>query len=175
MKICDGNDNQKWKLIQPGGMIRHAKYPLCLDSRYARFKGIIAESGCSLRGAISDITTSVINKQYFEKLGKYEMKMDICGAENLELSFRTWQYDRNPVCHSKGYRKDLPATSVIITFHNEARSTLFRTVVSVLNRSPDYLIKEIILVDDFSDNPSDGLELAKIHKVRVLSKRFRVL
>ncbi|XP_022408888.1 polypeptide N-acetylgalactosaminyltransferase 2 isoform X1 [Delphinapterus leucas] len=71
-------------------------------------------------------------------------------------------------CQRKQWRVDLPATSVVITFHNEARSALLRTVVSVLKKSPPRLIKEIILVDDYSNDPEDGALLGKIEKVRVL-------
>jgi hypothetical protein len=58
---------------------------------------------------------------------------------------------RLPSCAQQKYLDDLPTTSVIMCFHNEAWTVLIRGVYSVINRSPPHLLKEILLVDDFSN------------------------
>ncbi|KAJ8731538.1 hypothetical protein PYW07_004702 [Mythimna separata] len=80
---------------------------------------------------------------------------------------------RDEWCKVPGrYLEDLPQTSVVICFHNEAWSVLLRTVHSVLDRSPAHLIKEIILVDDFSDMPHLMQQLddymSSLPKVRIV-------
>lgn len=57
---------------------------------------------------------------------------------------------RNPACRMKFYQPVLPSASVIICFYNEHRTTLLRSMHSVIDRTPVETLHEIILVDDFS-------------------------
>ncbi|KAJ8780521.1 hypothetical protein J1605_011522 [Eschrichtius robustus] len=50
------------------------------------------------------------------------------------------------------YSDDLPQISVVFIFVNEALSVILRSVHSVVNLTPSQLLKEVILVDDNSDN-----------------------
>lgn len=78
-------------------------------------------------------------------------KFNLLVSDRISLN-RTLPDVRRKECRTKQYAVDrLPSTSVIIVFHNEAWSTLLRTVHSVIIRSPKQLLKEIILVDDASD------------------------
>ncbi len=59
----------------------------------------------------------------------------------------------------------LPTVTVIIPFYNEALSMLLRTVHSLLKRTPDKLLKQIILVNDNSPNADLGVPLEKYIKL----------
>lgn len=79
------------------------------------------------------------------------------GAYNVYVSDRiSPNRTLNPVvakeCNDIKYNVDeLPHVTVIIIFTNEIFSALVRTIWSVINRTPKSLLREIILVDDFSD------------------------
>ncbi|XP_050388689.2 inactive polypeptide N-acetylgalactosaminyltransferase-like protein 5 [Patella vulgata] len=67
---------------------------------------------------------------------------------------------RHKRCKSRNYGDKLPTVSVVICFMNETFSALIRTVHSVINKTPSYLLAEIILIDDNSklDDLQQNLE-----------------
>ncbi|XP_050097636.1 putative polypeptide N-acetylgalactosaminyltransferase 9 [Anopheles aquasalis] len=80
---------------------------------------------------------------------------------------------RDRWCREPGrYPANLPPTSIVIVFYNEAWSVLVRTVHSILDRSPANLIHEIVLVDDYSYLPHLKTQLqeyfARYEKVRIM-------
>ncbi|XP_013766746.1 probable polypeptide N-acetylgalactosaminyltransferase 8 [Pundamilia nyererei] len=58
---------------------------------------------------------------------------------------------RDPRCLAKKYAKDLPSISVILIYINEALSVIKRAIQSIITHTPKKLLKEIILVDDYSN------------------------
>ncbi|KAI0227459.1 Polypeptide N-acetylgalactosaminyltransferase 13 [Lamellibrachia satsuma] len=82
-------------------------------------------------------------------------------ASDLMSMNRSLKDVRMAACRSKNYDpiEVLGKTSVIVVFHNEAWSTLLRTVHSIINRSPRQLLEEVILVDDASDRDFLGKPL----------------
>ncbi|MFT7811423.1 polypeptide N-acetylgalactosaminyltransferase 15-like [Arapaima gigas] len=57
---------------------------------------------------------------------------------------------RHPECLSQRYNASLPTATVVVCFHDEAWSTLLRTVHSVLDTAPPQHLRELLLVDDCS-------------------------
>lgn len=115
----------------------------------------------------------ILKMQQLFQINRY----NLLASDRIPLN-RTLPDVRKKSCTLKNYRTELPATSVIIVFHNEAWSVLLRTVWSVINRSPMHLIKEIILVDDASDRdflrkPLDEYVLQLPIKTIVLRQKTR--
>ncbi|XP_030060830.1 polypeptide N-acetylgalactosaminyltransferase 4 [Microcaecilia unicolor] len=88
-------------------------------------------------------------KRVEDSIEKYAINIYLSDRISLHRHIKD---NRMHECGTKtfNYRK-LPTTSVVIAFYNEAWSTLLRTIHSVLETSPAVLLKEIILVDDYSD------------------------
>ncbi|CAL8368504.1 unnamed protein product [Lota lota] len=100
-------------------------------------------------------------------------------SDRISLSRSLGEDTRAAECVERKFRRcpPLPTTSVIIVFHNEAWSTLLRTVYSVLHTSPASLLMEIIMVDDAStaEHLKSQLDeyVRQLKIVRVLRQRER--
>lgn len=91
--------------------------------------------------------------------------------ENRRIALKQFQYygynaylsDRLPLdrplpdlrpagCKNLSYPEHLPQVSIVFIFVNEALSVILRSIHSAIDRTPHELLKEIILVDDNSNN-----------------------
>ncbi|XP_023669415.2 polypeptide N-acetylgalactosaminyltransferase 3 [Paramormyrops kingsleyae] len=111
--------------------------------------------------------------------GEEKHCFNLFASDRISLSRDLGPDTRPPECIEQVFKRCPPlmTTSVIIVFHNEAWSTLLRTVYSVLHTSPAIFLKEIILVDDASTDEilKDELDdyLKQLQLVRVVRQRER--
>ncbi|XP_011806982.1 PREDICTED: probable polypeptide N-acetylgalactosaminyltransferase 8 [Colobus angolensis palliatus] len=83
---------------------------------------------------------------------------------------RTIPDTRDYRCLQKTYPSQLPSLSVILIFMNEALSIIQRAITSIINRTPSRLLKEIILVDDFSSNGELKVHLDE--KIKLYNQKY---
>ncbi|XP_008281149.1 probable polypeptide N-acetylgalactosaminyltransferase 8 [Stegastes partitus] len=130
---------------------------------------------------------SVLFSKWGDELSEEEQKE----AERLFLryGYNAFLSDRLPLnreisdtrplrCAEKKYPEDLPSISVVLIYLDEALSVIQRAVRSIIDKTPQRLLQEIILVDDHSSN-EDLMEkldeyINSIHEERPdLVKRVR--
>ncbi|XP_069472385.1 polypeptide N-acetylgalactosaminyltransferase 3 [Ambystoma mexicanum] len=114
-----------------------------------------------------------------QELGEAKHCFNVFASDRISLHRDLGPDTRPPECIEQKFKRcpPLPTTSIIIVFHNEAWSTLLRTVYSVMYTSPSILLKEILLVDDASTDEYLHAELDEYVKqfkiVKVLRQKER--
>ncbi|XP_029441784.1 polypeptide N-acetylgalactosaminyltransferase 6-like [Rhinatrema bivittatum] len=100
---------------------------------------------------LSDLT---MQEEMELRMGYVRHNLNTFVSDRISLHRDLGPDTRPPECVEKRFRRcpALPSVSVIIVFHNEAWSTLLRTVHSVLYTAPRLLLREILLVDDASQH-----------------------
>uniref|UniRef100_A0A0K2UC80 Polypeptide N-acetylgalactosaminyltransferase n=2 Tax=Lepeophtheirus salmonis TaxID=72036 RepID=A0A0K2UC80_LEPSM len=169
---------RSWHLKDP----HHGDVPFFNKEKWRDLSGIelvLSRSGIYAIGGsrLGDDGKPVsISDQSLKKLAakkKSTYQLNVVVSELIPLN-RTLPEVRNIRCLSKSYPSLLPTISIIIVFHNEASSTILRTAVSAIDRSPKGVVKEIIFVDDASTNEDLGSKFQdRISNLNVKCKIIR--
>uniref|UniRef100_A0A182NPG9 Ricin B lectin domain-containing protein n=1 Tax=Anopheles dirus TaxID=7168 RepID=A0A182NPG9_9DIPT len=133
----------------------------------ARFPVPPGDNGTSVEADLNDTDVALLVQRGMLEQGLNQYSSDLMSVR------RRLPEIRDAWCREPGrYSDKLPPTSIVIVFYNEAWSVLVRTVHSVLDRSPAHLVKEIVLVDDYSYLPHLKTQLedyfAAYPKVRIV-------
>jgi len=145
-------------------------YPRAKLKTYTKARSVLKNKG--MPGEMGKPVTIPKDKED-EKKRKFKInQFNLLASEMISLN-RSLQDVRLSQCKTKVYPSLLPTTSVVIVFHNEAWTTLLRTVHSIINRSPRELLSEILLVDDASEHEHLGQDLEDY--VRTLPIPVKVL
>lgn len=147
-----GNGNQ---VDKPRIDLTGSKYPIYKDGVLGNFEPQATESDQNRPGdhgkkfelSGEGIDWNEVNSK------KNEYGMNLVASDHIPMD-RVVPDLRHEECKYWHYPTELPTASVVIVFHNEGFSTLLRTVHTVLLRSPRKFLREVLLVDDFSDKES---------------------
>ncbi|VEN52265.1 unnamed protein product [Callosobruchus maculatus] len=116
----------------------------------------------------------VDSKDFLKMRQMYQInRFNLLASDKIPLNRSLPDFRRKKCSGLFSDYRTYPNTSIIIVFHNEAWSTLFRTVWSVINRSPHELVEEIILVDDASER--DFLKKPLEDYIKALPIKTRLL
>ncbi|TRY94656.1 hypothetical protein DNTS_021564 [Danionella cerebrum] len=111
--------------------------------------GLIEGYGGRGRGGIAATLTPAEEKEAKYLKEKYGYNAFLSEKISLDRSIPDYRPGK---CRKTFYPRDLPQISLIFIFVNEALSVILRSVHSAVNHTPAHLLKEIILVDDNSDD-----------------------
>ncbi|KAL2095771.1 hypothetical protein ACEWY4_007919 [Coilia grayii] len=110
--------------------------------------GLIEGFGGRGRGGLPATLNPAEEKEAKYLKEKYGYNAYLSDKISLDRSIPDYRPSK---CRKVYYSRDLPQISLIFIFVNEALSVILRSVHSAVNHTPAHLLKEIILVDDNSD------------------------
>uniref|UniRef100_A0A6A7G4J6 Polypeptide N-acetylgalactosaminyltransferase n=2 Tax=Hirondellea gigas TaxID=1518452 RepID=A0A6A7G4J6_9CRUS len=103
-------------------------------------------------GVMADIgVVRTIKDQQMKELGYKMHAFNTLISSRLPAN-RSIPDTRHKRCKNVHYPSKLLSASVVVCFYREDISTLKRTLVSVINKSPPHLLAELLLVDDTNDD-----------------------